>query len=67
MVNLDIQNGVATFAPPAVVAGEVGAKLVGLTINEWFYVVAIFCMLMSTMASTAVAVLKAKNHKSKED
>lgn len=67
MVNLDLQNGVATFAPPAVVAGEVGAKLVGLTINEWFYVVAIFCMLMSTMASTAVAVLKAKNHKNKED
>ena len=33
MVNLDIQNGVATFAPPAVVAGEVGAKLAGLTIN----------------------------------
>ena len=66
MVNLDIQNGVATFAPPAVVAGEVGAKLAGLTINEWFYVVAIFCMLLSTVASTAVAVTKAKS-KNKED
>lgn len=66
MVNLDIQNGVATFAPPAVVAGEVGAKLAGLTINEWFYVVAIFCMLLSTVASTAVAVSKA-NSKNKEE
>lgn len=66
MVNLDIQNGVATFAPPAVVAGEVGAKLAGLTINEWFYVVAIFCMLLSTVASTAVAVSKAKS-KNKEE
>lgn len=66
MVNLDLQNGVATFAPPAVVAGEVGAKLAGLTINEWFYVVAIFCMLMSTVASTAVAVLKAKHTKKEE-
>lgn len=66
MVNLDIQNGVATFAPPAVVAGEVGAKLAGLTINEWFYVVAIFCMLLSTVASTAVAVTKAKT-KNKEE
>lgn len=66
MVNLDIQNGAATFAPPAVVAGEVGAKLAGLTINEWFYVVAIFCMLLSTVASTAVAVSKAKS-KNKEE
>lgn len=66
MVNLDIQSGVATFAPPAVVAGEVGAKLAGLTINEWFYVVAIFCMLLSTVASTAVAVTKAKT-KNKEE
>ena len=66
MVNLDIQNGVATFAPPAVVAGEVGAKLAGLTINEWFYVVAIYCMLFSTVASTAVAVSKAKS-KNKEE
>ena len=66
MVNLDVQNGVATFAPPAVVAGEVGAKLAGLTINEWFYVVAIFCMLLSTVASTAVAVSKAKS-KNKEE
>lgn len=67
MVNLDMQNGVATFAPPVVVAGEVGAKLAGLTINEWFYVVAIFCMLLSTVASTAVAVLKAKSTKNKEE
>lgn len=66
MVNIDVQNGVATFAPPAVVAGEVGAKLAGLTINEWFYVVAIFCMLLSTVASTAVAVTKAKS-KNKEE
>lgn len=61
MLNLDIQNGVATFAPPAIVAGEVSSRLMGLTINEWFYVVAIACMLISTVASTAVAVLKAKN------
>lgn len=60
MFNLDIQNGVATIAPPAIVAGEVAARIGGLTINEWFYVVAIACMLISTVASTAVAVLKAK-------
>ncbi|AKG94470.1 hypothetical protein [Delftia phage IME-DE1] len=63
MVNIDIGNGVATFTPPAVVAGEVAARVFGLTINEWFYIVAIACMLVSTVASTAVAVLKAKNKK----
>lgn len=60
MVNIDINSGVATFAPPAIVAGEVSSRLLGLTINEWFYIVAIACMLISTVASTAVAVLKTR-------
>ena len=67
MVNIDIGSGVATFTPPAIVAGEVGARLIfGLSINEWFYVVAIFCMLISTVASTVVAVKKASNPKKEE-
>lgn len=61
MVNIDIPNGLVTFAPPALVAGEVGARLIfGLTINELFYLVAILSMLVSTVATTTVAIKKAK-------
>lgn len=67
MVNIDIGNGVATFTPPAVVAGEVAARLWGLTLNEWFYVTAIVCMVISTVASTVVAILKARNKKGEGD
>lgn len=67
MVNIDIGNGVATFTPPAVVAGEVAARLWGLTLSEWFYVTAIVCMVISTVASTVVAILKARNKKGEGD
>lgn len=56
MVNIDMNQGITTFGPPALVAGEVGARVAGLTINEWFYVVAIFCMLTSTVVSSIKAL-----------
>lgn len=59
-MNFDIQNGMATFTPPAVVAGEVGARVLGLSINEWFYVCAILCMMVSAVSSAVVAILKVK-------
>lgn len=67
MVNLDVQNGIVQFAPPAVVAGEVASRVLGLTLGDWFYVVAIFCMLLSTVTSSIVAVLKARKKKEKEE
>ncbi|UXQ84893.1 putative lysis protein [Ralstonia phage 10RS306A] len=68
MVNLDIQNGVVQFAPPAVVAGEAVARIAGLSINEWFYIVAILCMVISTLTTSIVAILKTKKKdKDKED
>ncbi|BAJ51836.1 holin [Ralstonia phage RSB2] len=66
MVNLDMQNGIVQFAPPAVVAGEAVARIAGLSINEWFYIVAIFCMVISTITTSVVAVLKSRN-KNKEE
>lgn len=68
MVNLDVQNGIVQFAPPAVVAGEVASRVLGLTIGDWFYIVAIFCMLISTLTTSIVAVLKSRERKkNKED
>ncbi|AJT60794.1 putative lysis protein [Ralstonia phage phiITL-1] len=68
MVNLDVQNGVVQFAPPAVVAGEVASRVLGLTVNEWFYIVAIVCMLISTLTTSIVAVIKSRRkNKDKED
>ena len=67
MVNLDIQNGVVQFAPPAVVAGEAVARIAGLTINEWFYIVAILCMVISTVTTSVVAILKSRSKKNKEE
>lgn len=60
MVNLDIQNGVVQYTPPALAAGEVTTRLLGITINEWFYIVAILSMLISTATTTYVAVRKAR-------
>lgn len=65
-MNFDIQNGMATFTPPAVVAGEVSARVLGLTINEWFYVCAILCMMVSAVSSAVVAILKVKKGETKE-
>lgn len=65
-MTVDIQNGVTTFAPPAIVGGEVAARIYGLSINEWFYVVAIVCMVLSTVASSYVAVLKVQKNKKEE-
>ncbi|UCR91161.1 putative lysis protein [Ralstonia phage RpT1] len=68
MVNLDVQNGIVQFAPPAVVAGEVASRVLGLTINEWFYIVAIVCMLISTLTTSIVAVIKSRRkNKDKEE
>ncbi|UCR90946.1 putative lysis protein [Ralstonia phage RpY2] len=69
MVNLDVQNGIVQFAPPAVVAGEVASRVLGLTINEWFYIVAIICMLISTITTSLVAFIKSrkKDDNKKED
>lgn len=60
MFNIDVPNGIVAVTPPAVVAGEVAARINGLTINEWFYITAIACMLISTVASNVIAVLKMK-------
>lgn len=60
MLGIDVQNGVVQFTPPAVVAGEVVTRLAGLTLNEWFYIVAILCMLISTITTSLVAWKKAK-------
>lgn len=65
-MNIDVSNGVIQFTPPAIVAGEVTAKILGLTLNEWFYVCGMACMLISTVASVVVAVIKANQDK-KED
>lgn len=65
-MNIDIPNGVIQMTPPAVVAGEVTARILGLSINEWFYIVSIGCMAISTIASVVVAVMKARNLTRKE-
>lgn len=57
-MNIDIQNGIATYTPPIAVAGEVATRVLGLTINEWFYVAAIACMLVSAISSAVVAILR---------
>lgn len=62
-MTLDMQNGVVNYTPPALAAGEVASRLLGFTINEWFYIVAIFSMIISTAISGYVAILKAKNNK----
>ena len=60
MVNIDVQNGIATYAPPALAAGEVAARVAGLTINEWFYIAAIVSMAVSTGVSAYVSIRKSK-------
>lgn len=57
-MNIDIQNGIATYAPPVAVAGEAAARILGLTVNEWFYIAAIACMMVSAISSAAVAIIK---------
>lgn len=59
-MQFDIQNGMATFTPPVLATGEVTARILGLTVNEWFYVCAILCMLVSAVSSAAVAIIKVK-------
>lgn len=59
-MNFDIQNGIATYAPPVAVVGETAARVMGLTINEWFYVGAIMCMMVSALSSAVVAIMKIK-------
>ncbi len=60
MVNIDVNQGIATYAPPALAAGEVVARVAGLTINEWFYICAIISMAVSTGVSAYVAIRKSK-------
>lgn len=56
MVTIDTVSGMTTYAVPAAVAGEVVTRIAGLSINEWFYIVAILCMLMSNIATTIKAL-----------
>lgn len=60
MVSIDTLNGINTYGPPAVVAGEAASRIAGLTINEWFYIVAILCMLMSNITTTIKALRRNK-------
>jgi hypothetical protein len=60
MFSADVPNGVIQIAPPVAVAGEVAARYYGLSISEWFYVTAIFCMVISTFTTSLVAILKAR-------
>lgn len=56
MVSIDTLNGINTYGPPAVAVGEVATRFAGFTINEWFYIVAIICMLMSNITTTIKAL-----------
>lgn len=67
MFNIDVPNGIVAVTPPVVVAGEVAARINGLTVNEWFYITAIACMLISTVASNVIAVLKMKKGAKEND
>lgn len=60
MFTADASTGVVTITPPAFVAGEVVARVYGFTINEWFYLVAIVCMVISTLTTSIVAFIKAR-------
>ena len=60
MVSIDAQNGVVQYAPPALVVGEAATRLAGLTINEWFYIVAIVSMLISTVVTNYIAIRKSR-------
>lgn len=67
MVNIDVNSGVATFTPPVMVAGEVATRVMGLSLNEWFYVAAIISMVISTGVSTYIAVHRAHKQRQKGD
>lgn len=60
MVSIDAQNGVVQYTPPALVVGDAAARIAGLTINEWFYIVAIISMLISTIVTNYIAIRKSR-------
>lgn len=67
MVSLDTHNGIVQYAPPALAVGDAAARIAGLTINEWFYIVAIISMLISTIVTNYVAIRKAHKKENKNE
>lgn len=67
MVSIDTQAGVVQYAPPALVVGDAAARIAGLTINEWFYIVAILSMLISTIVTNYIAIRKAQRKETQKD
>lgn len=59
MVSIDTNGGVLQYTPPALAVGDAAARIAGLTINEWFYIVAIISMLISTVVTNYLAIRKA--------
>lgn len=61
MVTIDTAAIINTYAPPTMVAADVAHRVIwGLSLNEWFYVCAILCMLMSNVATTIKALRQPK-------
>lgn len=61
MFSADVHNGIITILPPTAVGAEVVARYNGFTINEWFYIVAMLCMVVSTVGTTFFGKRKGKD------
>lgn len=61
MISIDFNNGVVQAAPVvgAAATDAVGRLILGLTLNEWFYISAI----LYSIAMTCIAVYKAIKEK----